>query len=516
MSKDTSLTYSLYGKDVSATKALKNVGQAAKETGGSFTKIKEIAAGIFSAHLLEKAGEELMAFGKESLTAFTNVGKEVAKTQRMVGGTIEDASRLRYAFKESGLEVDQAQMSIKKFAQAVDSNNKHFKELGVSTKDSTGHQKSFNEILLDTADKFAKMPNGIHKTAAAVNLFGRTGLDMLKFLNKGKAGLQELEAEAQKYGLVLTKDNMKAVGDSIAAHKELSRAVEGVQVQIGAHLTPILTKAMTGFTTIFPIILKYINPAFKMLSTLLAPVIAYMKETGTFLFSLGKHFITSGGHMDRFKDIIKSVISFSKTLVQVVKAVLEALKPVYEFVAKYLAPVLLFVLQYAFKAIAWAAKLIVPAIHIVVDVFKFLINIVKGVGTVIKDIFVGIVSFIKGYINAILSVVNFVIGVIDKIHFKIPSWIPKLGGKEFGIHIDKIPMLANGGIVNKPTLAMIGEAGPEMVVPLNKSNGFGDGMNVIIHVAGSVITEKDLALKVRNEIGQLMRRRGLSTSVLGV
>jgi hypothetical protein len=516
MSKDTSLTYSLYGKDVSATKALKNVGQAAKETGGSFSKIKDIAAGIFSAHLLEKAGAELIGFAKESLTAFTDIGKEVAKTQRMVGGTVEDASKLRFAFVESGLTVDKAQMSIKKFAQAIDSNNKNFKALHVSTKDAHGQQKSFNEILLDTAEKFKNMPNGIHKTAMAVNLFGRTGLDMLKFLNKGKQGLQELEDEAQKYGLVLTKDNMEAVSQSIEAHKKLHAALSGVQVQIGAHLTPLLTKATVAFTTIFPIILKYINPAFKMLATFLAPVITYYKEMATFLLQLGKHFITSGGHMDRFKDIIKSVVAFSKTLVQVMKAVLDALKPVYEFVAKYLAPVLLFVLQYAFKAIAWAATLIVPAIHIVVNVFKFLIAIVKGVGTVIKDIFMGIVGFIKGYINAILTIVNFVIGVIDKIHFKIPSWIPKIGGKEFGIHLSKIPMLAEGGIANKPTLAMIGEAGPEAVIPLNRAHGFGGGMNVIIHVAGSVITEKDLALKVRNEIGQLMRRRGLPVTALGL
>ena len=42
--------------------------------------------------------------------------------------------------------------------------------------------------------------------------------------------------------------------------------------------------------------------------------------------------------------------------------------------------------------------------------------------------------------------------------------------------------MANGGIVTSPTLALIGEAGPEAVVPLSKMGGMGN--NVTIHVNG--------------------------------
>jgi hypothetical protein len=47
-------------------------------------------------------------------------------------------------------------------------------------------------------------------------------------------------------------------------------------------------------------------------------------------------------------------------------------------------------------------------------------------------------------------------------------------------------MLANGGIVNKATLAVIGESGPEAVVPLSRAGefGMGGGGNVTIHVNG--------------------------------
>jgi len=63
---------------------------------------------------------------------------------------------------------------------------------------------------------------------------------------------------------------------------------------------------------------------------------------------------------------------------------------------------------------------------------------------------------------------------------------------------DIIPKLAKGGIVNKPTLALIGEAGPEAVVPLSGRNtpSLGGG-NITINVAGSVISESDLIETVR-------------------
>ena len=77
---------------------------------------------------------------------------------------------------------------------------------------------------------------------------------------------------------------------------------------------------------------------------------------------------------------------------------------------------------------------------------------------------------------------------VGKLSFKIPSWVPMgIGGK--GWDVPDIPMLAEGGIVTSPTLAMIGEGrGPEAVIPLSKlgSMGFGGGggMNITVNVNG--------------------------------
>jgi hypothetical protein len=53
-----------------------------------------------------------------------------------------------------------------------------------------------------------------------------------------------------------------------------------------------------------------------------------------------------------------------------------------------------------------------------------------------------------------------------------------------------IPRMADGGIVTSPTLALIGEAGPEAVVPLGKSGGMG---GITINISGGLGTSTDIA-----------------------
>lgn len=108
---------------------------------------------------------------------------------------------------------------------------------------------------------------------------------------------------------------------------------------------------------------------------------------------------------------------------------------------------------------------------------------------------------------------------IDKLYNKdkIPSWSTE---SNFGLtdrptFMSAVPQHAKGGIVTKPHIGMIGEAGPEAIIPLNKFGSFGN-VTVINQIQGSVVSEKELTVVVRNGIAQLMRRKGLNPAILGV
>jgi hypothetical protein len=119
--------------------------------------------------------------------------------------------------------------------------------------------------------------------------------------------------------------------------------------------------------------------------------------------------------------------------------------------------------------------------NVVDTVFRFITGAVSGSLDLIKGYFSIVLGFYKTIFNGIASAWNNTVG---KISFKAPSWVPGFGGK--GFSVPNIPMLAQGGIVTGPTLAMIGEAGPEAVVPLSRAGefGMGGGGNVTIHVNG--------------------------------
>jgi len=92
----------------------------------------------------------------------------------------------------------------------------------------------------------------------------------------------------------------------------------------------------------------------------------------------------------------------------------------------------------------------------------------------ISTIFGGIAEVLKAPFNAVIALINGAIGALNKISVDIPEWVPMFGGKKFGFNLNTIPYLANGGVVNKPTLAMIGEAGKEAVMPLENNTAWID------------------------------------------
>lgn len=97
-----------------------------------------------------------------------------------------------------------------------------------------------------------------------------------------------------------------------------------------------------------------------------------------------------------------------------------------------------------------------------------------------KQVLVGIIT--APFKIAFNTIAGFWNNTVGKIHFDVPDWVPGLGGK--GFNFPTIQPLAAGGIVKSPTMALIGEAGPEAVIPLNRSaEGLG-GNSVTVNFYG--------------------------------
>jgi phage-related protein len=139
--------------------------------------------------------------------------------------------------------------------------------------------------------------------------------------------------------------------------------------------------------------------------------------------------------------------------------------------------------------------------NVIVGVFSGMLDIIKGIFEVFSGVitgnwtkvWTGLKDILKGIINSILSMVEGMVnGVIDAINGIIRSI--NAVGKHTGINIGEvprlsIPKLAEGGIITAPTIALIGEAGDEAVVPLDQYNK-GNNQTIIVKIGEDTIAEK--------------------------
>ncbi|WP_404989280.1 phage tail protein [Clostridium culturomicium] len=136
----------------------------------------------------------------------------------------------------------------------------------------------------------------------------------------------------------------------------------------------------------------------------------------------------------------------------------------------------------------------------------------QGIVDIVGGIFKGLVNIVKVPINAIIGLINGMIGGLNRIKF--PSWVPGIGGK--GINIPLIPRLAKGGIVDSPTIAMVGEAGKEAVMPLENNTGW--ITDLASKVAnrmpyGGSTSDKPINLTLQFEIGTLKFAKTICTTL---
>jgi len=246
--------------------------------------------------------------------------------------------------------------------------------------------------------------------------------------------------------------------------------------------------------------------------------------------------ITSLGQI--FLPVIQQLLGVFKTLFATIKdtvaevanqlaPVFQALTPVIQLVAKLLAGRLKVALTVISAAIRIVGAVVKSLATIFSATFMAIFNTATAAVARLKGIFAKVKSAL---VNPFETAKNAIKGIVDKIkgffgfsvkspHIPLPHFSISPKGWNIGDLVKgKIPSLsikwyAKGGIFNSPTLAGIGEAGPEAVVPLDK---LWDKMSelqggMVVNVYGSDnMSVNELALAVEQKIIEMQKRRRLA------
>lgn len=222
---------------------------------------------------------------------------------------------------------------------------------------------------------------------------------------------------------------------------------------------------------------------------------------------------------------INAIIAYFQFWIAVYMAILGAIRDaavaVWNWITGFIARVIdgwINIIQGVIGAVSWvfntAKNIIVGIWNSVTSFISNAINSMGGIFGRVTDIISG--PF-KAAFNAIARLWNNSIG---KLHFTAPDWVPGIGGK--GFSMPQLPYLAQGGIVDKATLAMIGEGSePEAVIPLSKIGqvaaqmgaGNGGGQNVLnLHFDGIMARSKselrDIVLEGLEAVDERLRAQG--------
>ncbi len=195
---------------------------------GAALSFRELAAGLKSAvDALDKAGASAQRFGLATQTLSTFAYAATISKSNTEG--LETA--LRFLNRSLGEASTGSAATVETF-----------RRLGVEFLNTDGTLRRTDEVMLSLADRFSALPNGAEKVAVALQLLGRSGTEMIPFLNNGSQALRELMAEAREFGLEVTPEAAQAAGDFNDNLERLAFAGQGFYQTVAAQVLPALVE----------------------------------------------------------------------------------------------------------------------------------------------------------------------------------------------------------------------------------------------------------------------------------
>lgn len=171
-----------------------------------------------------------LTFAAKANIDFADAAGEAAES---AGVATEAYTALAYAAKLSGVEQETLTKSLNKLNKGIAENSEELVNLGISTTDASGKLKSADAVLIELADRFAGMEDGAEKAALASKIFGdRVGPDLVRLLNQGSIGIQDLTEEARKLGVVIGDDFAKEAGKFNDNIDKLKASLDGLVITI--------------------------------------------------------------------------------------------------------------------------------------------------------------------------------------------------------------------------------------------------------------------------------------------
>lgn len=407
---------------------------------------------------------------------------ELSKLSEQTGLSVEFLSAMENAAKLNGVELDELTEGFKTMTEiqadaALGSASAAEKLglLGLSISDIEGLGPE--ELMRAMADAVGAIEDPTKRTAAAQIAFGGDAAAMLAVLDGGQTTFDEAISKGEELGTTTEEEAEAAV--------KMKEKMAELQLRLSGLATDALPVLLAAFEFIADVIAKVVEWVGKVISKFVEFYNYIDGPVGTIIEALVGYFQSFIDFIDGPVSVVFGVLetffTVARTVIETVVGGIVAyielqvglVKGVFRIAKSVLTPII--------SAIRTAIE---TAIGIVKSVFE-------GLQSSLKTIINTIIGLWEGLAGGIIGVINTIIGAWNGLEFKVPEvsiFGKKIGGFTIGtpniptLPLPKIPRLAEGGVVREPTLALVGEAGPEAVVPLDRYDAKRGAQNVNVTV----------------------------------
>jgi phage-related protein len=171
-----------------------------------------------------------------------NAADDMGEVAQKLGVPVEALTALQHAAKITGVSMESLEGGLLRLSKGMENAPQKFADLGIAVRDVNGDLRPTADVLKEVADRFQSMPDGAAKTALAMELFGKSGADLIPMLNAGASGINGLMEEAKALGLVISQDTADAAGRFNENLDKLKATATGLAAVVAAHLAPVLER----------------------------------------------------------------------------------------------------------------------------------------------------------------------------------------------------------------------------------------------------------------------------------
>ena len=248
----TSSTSGLVSGANTAGACMKKLAKDVSGMRGSLGTLKTIAIGQVFAQVGSaaiSAGRSFFAFGQSTAEAIDSQ----SKLARRLGLTYGQMAGLKLAAVGAGLSVESVASAATRADLAfIDASSgtqvaiDKFTDLKLSMADM--QKMSPEQRFAAIAEAISKLPTAAERSAAAVNMFGKSGAELMPLFEQGAAGIRKATDEAQKFGLTLNNAQGSGVEKMMSSFGSAFSAIQGLATQVVSNLAEPISRIIDDFT----------------------------------------------------------------------------------------------------------------------------------------------------------------------------------------------------------------------------------------------------------------------------